>query len=131
VFTGAIPVGRMRAMELQEEQVDAGGVAVTVVAVDGFVDAGTVGELRDTLERLVREGRQRFVIDLTRVPFMDSSGLATLVQTFKRVRIGEGGRASRRAAGRGAARLPARAARPRLRPVPDAKAAVASFTGDG
>ena len=38
----------------------------------------------------MREGRQRFVIDLAGVPFMDSSGLATLVQTFKRVRIGEG-----------------------------------------
>ena len=118
-------------MEVQEEQVDAGGVAVTVVAVDGFVDAGTVGELRDTLERLVREGRQRFVIDLTRVPFMDSSGLATLVQTFKRVRIGEG---DVRVAG-----LQDEVLRVfqlvRLDRVfdlyPDAEAAVASFTGDG
>ena len=77
-------------MEVQEEQIDAGGSPVTVVTVEGFVDASTVGDLRDTLERLVREGRQRFVIGLAGVPFMDSSGLATLVQTFKRVRIGEG-----------------------------------------
>jgi anti-sigma B factor antagonist len=90
VFTGAVPVGKVSGMQVHEEQIDAGGSPVTVVTVEGFVDASTVGDLRDTLERLVREGRQRFVIGLAGVPFMDSSGLAALVQTFKRVRIGEG-----------------------------------------
>jgi len=54
------------------------------------VDAGSVDLLRTELDSLVGGGQQRFVIDLSKVPFMDSSGLATLVQTFKRVRIGSG-----------------------------------------
>ena len=65
-----------------------GGVAV--VSVDGPVDAGSVEGLRSELDALVARGEQRLVVDLTLVPFMDSSGMATLVQTFKRVRIGEG-----------------------------------------
>lgn len=63
---------------------------VVVVTVDGAVDAGSGEAMRTELERLVAAGQQRLVVDLTAVPFMDSSGLATLVQTFKRVRIGEG-----------------------------------------
>lgn len=63
---------------------------VAVVTVEGAVDAGSVDLLRGELDQLVSRGQQRFVIDVTAVPFMDSSGLATLVQTFKRVRIGEG-----------------------------------------
>ena len=49
VFTDVPPLGRVEQMELRQEQVDAGGVEVTVVAVEGFVDAGTVGELRERL----------------------------------------------------------------------------------
>lgn len=63
---------------------------VAVITVDGAVDAGSVNQLRTELDSLVGSGQQRFVIDLSKVPFMDSCGLATLVQTFKRVRIGSG-----------------------------------------
>lgn len=35
-------------------------------------------------------GENQFVIDLTGVPFMDSSGIAALVNLFKRIRIGAG-----------------------------------------
>jgi anti-sigma B factor antagonist len=66
----------------------AGGVAV--VAVAGDVDAGSSGQLRAQLEALLGEGLQNFVIDLSETGFLDSSGLATLVHTFKRVRIGNG-----------------------------------------
>jgi len=75
---------------VQVDRVGDGPIAVVVVTVHGFVDAGSVGQLREHLDELLRQGAHRFVIDLTDVPFMDSSGLATLVQTFKRVRIGEG-----------------------------------------
>ncbi len=63
---------------------------VAVVTINGPVDAGSVHGLRSELDALVAAGQQRLVIDLTDVPFMDSSGLAALVQAFKRVRIGEG-----------------------------------------
>ena len=63
---------------------------VCVVSVAGDVDASNVGDLRAALDDLVVQGQRNFVVDLTSVGFMDSSGLATLVQLFKRVRIGEG-----------------------------------------
>lgn len=74
------------AVQVSTERVD----DVAVVAVDGVVDAGSVDALRGELDGLLSGGDQRFVVDLTGVPFMDSSGLAVLVSTFKRVRIGEG-----------------------------------------
>jgi len=63
---------------------------VAVVTLSGDVDAASAGALRDAFDALVARGQHRFVIDLAGVPFMDSSGLASLVQLFKRVRIGEG-----------------------------------------
>ena len=63
---------------------------VAVVTVSGDVDAASVHLLREAFDELVADGQHRFVIDLAGVAFMDSSGLAALVQLFKRVRIGEG-----------------------------------------
>lgn len=61
-----------------------------LVSLSGDVDAGSVHRLRAAFDTLVADGQHRFVIDLAGVPFMDSAGLAALVQLFKRVRIGEG-----------------------------------------
>jgi anti-sigma B factor antagonist len=63
---------------------------ITVVAIDGDVDAATSVALRATLDDLMTQGRERLVIDMADVGFLDSSGLATLVHGFKRVRIGNG-----------------------------------------
>ena len=73
-------------MELAVERPD----NLAVLRVQGDVDAGSVDELRRTIDELLAAGEHRFVVDLSAVPFMDSAGLATLVQLFKRVRIGEG-----------------------------------------
>lgn len=101
-----------------------GGV---LVSVDGPVDAGSVDGLRSELDSLVARGEQRLVVDLTAVPFMDSAGMATLVQTFKRVRIGEG---DVRLAGaqEGVQRIFSLVRLDRVFEMyPDVKAAVASF----
>ncbi|RME46511.1 MAG: anti-sigma factor antagonist [Chloroflexi bacterium] len=72
-----------------EIQVERNGT-VAVVAVAGQVEAATAPQLREQFDGLLGDGEQNFVIDLSGVTFMDSSGLATLVQLFKRVRIGHG-----------------------------------------
>ncbi len=59
---------------------------VAVVAVEGDVDAASAPELKAELETLLSGGRQDFAIDMAEVRFMDSAGIATLVQLFKRVR---------------------------------------------
>lgn len=63
---------------------------VVAVVLTGDIDAAGAPELRQRLDELLTGGEHNFVIDLSGVPFMDSSGLATLVQLFKRVRIGSG-----------------------------------------
>lgn len=73
-------------MELTTDRRD----AMVVVTVDGEIDASNVAELQACLDDLLVQGDHNFVIDLAEVAFMDSSGLATLVHLFKRVRLGEG-----------------------------------------
>lgn len=63
---------------------------VVIITVSGDVDAQSAPQLDDRLSELVSQGEQNYVIDLSAVPFMDSSGLATLVKLFKRIRIGHG-----------------------------------------
>ena len=58
-----------------------------VVAVRGEVDIATAGPLRDHLTVAVRS-RQPVVVDLARVPFLDSTGLGVLVAAAKRARAG-------------------------------------------
>ena len=64
--------------------------SVVVVAVGGNVDATTVTDLNAVFDDLVGRGVRNYVIDLGRVSFMDSSGLAALARLYKRIRIGHG-----------------------------------------
>lgn len=70
-------------MKLAQRQLAQG----TVIVVQGAVDASTAPRLRAALEEF--EG-ERVTVDLSGVPFMDSSGLGVLVGGFKRTRT-EGG----------------------------------------
>lgn len=44
------------------------------------------GELKETLQRLITEGRSRIVVDLSDVPYIDSSILGLLVHSATQVR---------------------------------------------
>src|SRR5947208_1774455 len=63
---------------------------LAIVSPDGDVDAGTAPGLQAELDRLLGNGVRYFVLDLARVGFLDSTGLATLIRLYKHVRIGEG-----------------------------------------
>jgi anti-anti-sigma factor len=65
-------------------------VQIAVVTTDSRIDAFTAPELRDRLDALVSGGANRFVIDLSAVPFIDSAGLAVLVGLLKKARIAAG-----------------------------------------
>ncbi|MBL4928518.1 STAS domain-containing protein [Fuscibacter oryzae] len=59
---------------------------VTVFEIDeARLDAAKAPELRQTLLDAVDAGAQSFVLDLTRVEFMDSSALGALISTVKRL----------------------------------------------
>jgi anti-sigma B factor antagonist len=63
---------------------------VVIIALQGEVDTTTAADLNAAFDELVIRGEQNYVIDLNRVTFMDSSGLAALARMYKRIRIGKG-----------------------------------------
>ncbi len=64
---------------------------VVIVAPEGDIKVGE-GDiaLREAIQTQLAEGRERLVLDLVRVRFMDSAGLGELVASLKRVREGGG-----------------------------------------
>ena len=63
---------------------------VTVLKVDGRIDASTVSKLRKRLQETIGVGAPFLVLDLTSVSFMDSGGLAALVQGMRQCRANGG-----------------------------------------
>lgn len=62
----------------------------TVVEVAGELDLHTSPTLRDHVLGLVEGGAGRIALDLTKVDFMDSSSLGSLVMCLKRIRERDG-----------------------------------------
>jgi anti-sigma B factor antagonist len=56
---------------------------VTVVMVSGEMDARNSTKLGEELDHLLAEGSRKLVIDLGKVDFINSAGLATLVHYYK------------------------------------------------
>ncbi|HEX4718135.1 MAG TPA: STAS domain-containing protein [Thermoleophilaceae bacterium] len=57
-----------------------------LVAIYGDVDLKTARLFRDALDEAKLEGKPRLIVDMSEVPFMDSSGLAALIGTQKAYR---------------------------------------------
>ena len=62
----------------------------TVLEVGGEVDVYTAPRLRERLIELVEGGARHVVVDLSRVEFLDSTGLGVLVGGLKRARSHDG-----------------------------------------
>jgi anti-sigma B factor antagonist len=59
------------------------GRGCTVVRVAGDLDLASAPDLRAGLQQAVDDGGDTIVLDLAGVPFIDSSGLGTIVLTYK------------------------------------------------
>ena len=57
----------------------------TVVDLKGTVDHMTAPQLKDALADLVRQGNYHIVVNMSRVDYLDSSGLGSLISGYKRV----------------------------------------------
>jgi len=62
----------------------------TVVSIDGSVDIYSSPELRGELKVALDGKAKRLVIDLGGVSFVDSSGLATLIEALQKVQAYSG-----------------------------------------
>jgi anti-sigma B factor antagonist len=63
---------------------------VQVMELMGRFDTYTAAPIREWLEEATANGQARIVVNLGNVNFLDSTGLATLVQGMKRCRQTEG-----------------------------------------
>jgi anti-sigma B factor antagonist len=59
--------------------------AHAVVEVGGEVDVYTAPRLRDRLNEVVGSGQRHLVVDLTKVDFLDSTGIGVLVGVYRRL----------------------------------------------
>lgn len=65
-------------------------IRISIVAIDGRIDAFGVPELRERLYQQIEDGVSNFVLDLRGVTFLDSAGMAALVNLLKRARQAHG-----------------------------------------
>jgi stage II sporulation protein AA (anti-sigma F factor antagonist) len=59
---------------------------VVLLTVEGYLDVDTATELQAHLANQLHHGRRHFLLDLSRVPFMDSSGMNIILRVYQEVR---------------------------------------------
>ena len=60
---------------------------VTIVDMNGRITLGDeTGKLRDTVRKLISDGKKKIVLNLAHVDYIDSSGVGELVSSFTAVR---------------------------------------------
>lgn len=67
-------------MEITTESVSD---SVSIISLDGALNARSAEEAKQIFRNLVEEGVKKVIVNLHDVPFIDSSGLASLVSGLK------------------------------------------------
>ncbi|MEU8588929.1 STAS domain-containing protein [Streptomyces sp. NPDC048664] len=63
---------------------------VALVTVEGYLDVDTATELHYHLANQMHHGRRHLLLDLSSVPFMDSSGINIVLRAYKETRQADG-----------------------------------------
>lgn len=66
-----------------------GRVPVTVMHVDGNIDAQTYEQFESRAQELIGQGAQHLLIDLSHSPFVSSAGLRALHKLFNQLRASD------------------------------------------
>ncbi len=59
---------------------------VMVCSIEGEINLNTSPELRKAFDSFIRDDLKKVVIDFSQVLYIDSSGLATLIELFQRLK---------------------------------------------
>ncbi|MGB2661523.1 MAG: STAS domain-containing protein [Candidatus Omnitrophota bacterium] len=59
---------------------------ISVCRIVGDIDVNSSPEVKQSFDNLIKEKKEKIVVNLKDVPYVDSSGLATLVEIFKNLR---------------------------------------------
>src|SRR4030042_135700 len=60
---------------------------LTVCCIEGEIDVNTASDIKKVFEKLIAKKTPKIVINLAKVTYVDSSGLATLVEMLKNMRV--------------------------------------------
>jgi anti-anti-sigma factor len=60
--------------------------SIPVIEIIGEVDLYNAKDLKDAIEEFLKTQQYEIVIDLSKVPFMDSSGIGTLVTSMYKLK---------------------------------------------
>jgi len=69
-------------MKITNEKVN----GVTICVIEGEININTSPELRKVFDGLIRNSEKKVIIDFSKVSYIDSSGLATLIELFQRLK---------------------------------------------
>lgn len=69
-------------MEIVQREVN----SIPVIDIIGEVDLYNTKEIKDLIDQMIKEGKYQMVLNLASVPFMDSSGIGTLVTGMYRLK---------------------------------------------
>lgn len=69
-------------MQIQIERVN----NVTIVAVEGEINIDSVKDLQGAFAEILKEGTGKVVVDFEKVAFIDSSGLAALIDMVRQLK---------------------------------------------
>ncbi len=64
---------------------------ITIFRMSGDIDINTSPELKRSFDKIINNKKNKVLIDLKDVGYVDSSGLATLVEVLKKIRAFGGG----------------------------------------
>lgn len=56
---------------------------IVIVKLDGEINMTNSNELRERFKTILREGQSKVLLDFEKVDFIDSSGIATLIEMFR------------------------------------------------
>ena len=59
---------------------------VTVLELSGEIDINTSPEVRKAFDQLIKHQEKRILLNFTQVSYIDSSGLATMVEMLQRLK---------------------------------------------
>ncbi|MDN0198981.1 STAS domain-containing protein [Streptomyces sp. S.PNR 29] len=71
-------------------EVDVPREDVALVTVEGYLDVDTATEFQHHLANQLHHGRRHFLLDLSAVPFMDSSGMNIILRVYQETRRTDG-----------------------------------------
>ncbi|MCM8787903.1 MAG: STAS domain-containing protein [Candidatus Omnitrophica bacterium] len=69
-------------MNVKEEKIN----DIVVCILEGEININTSPDLRKVFEKLIKNNEKKIAIDFSNITYIDSSGLATLIEMLQRLR---------------------------------------------